>query len=505
MRASNEKIIIIDFGSPLNKVMTRKIRELNVYSELVSPTITAEEVKSMRPNGIIFGASPESVYTNRSPKPDPKIFDLNVPMLGVCYGLQVITQFYGGMVDDTKQNEFGIVEIEVDSRSKLFNGLPAYNTVHMSHGDRVKKAPAGFSVLAHSPGCPIAAISSEKEHIYGIQFHPEMEATKNGDDLLRNFLYDICQCTGQWTMKNYMDESVAEILETIRKEEVILPVNGDVKSIVLAALLHKAIADQLVVLFIDNGLLRKNEPGETTNVLAERFDINIITLDEKDSFFENLKEVEINEEKELAVQNQLINIVQREVSQMKTIKWYASSILYSDKDEKNNPFHQSSMLGLSMLKPLQSLHRQEVEELGRILRVPDNILDKQSLSFTGLAGKIKGKVNEERIQVLRESEAILKFEVFQAGLENQLEQFYTVLLHPEWDFKGEKWSYPILVKMIEKINSTRMMRAKIPDGVLDRIARRISNEVPKVSNVYYDITVDPAIDTQKAVSESPNL
>ncbi|WP_212370466.1 hypothetical protein [Allobacillus saliphilus] len=296
-------------------------------------------------------------------------------------------------------------------------------------------------------------------------------------------------------MKNFMEESIAEIRETIREEKVILSINEDIKSIVLAVLLHKAIGDQLVGLFINNGLLRKSEPEETTNVLSQRFNMNITTLDEQASFFENLNEIEIDEEKELAVENQLVNIVQREVSQLKTIKWYASNALYGDKDDAKDLFHQSSMLGLKELKPLCWLYRQEVEELGRHLRVPDYILGKQPITLVGLAGKVKGKVTEERIHVLRESEAILRFEVFQAGLEYQLEQFYTVLLQPEWDFSGEQWTYPILVKMIEKINSTQMMRAKIPDNVLDRIARRIGNEVPKVSNVYYDITVDPAVDS----------
>lgn len=500
MTTIEEPIVIIDFGSPLNKVMRRKIRELNVYSMLVPENITAEEIKQLNPKGIILGASPASIYTDDAPKPDPKIFDLNLPKLGVCYGLQTITQFYGGVVENTRQNEFGIVEIEIENKNKLLKGLPTENTVHMSHGDRVYEAPEGFSVDAHSPGCPIAAISHEEQQIYGVQFHPEMEASKNGDDILRNFLYDICGCKPNWTMGNLLPQLIDDIRYQVGNDRVILPIGGGLQSTVLAVLLHQAIGEQMVGLFIDHGLFRKNEPEQVTNVLTDRFGLDLIYLDERETFLDKLEEFEKNIEKERAFMNQLINILQKELSQRENIVWYATDEIIDrekpNEQRENGISKPEEALQLRVLEPLKKLHFHELKELGKELRIPEYILNQQLFPETVLATRVKGKVTDHKTKILRESEAIVQAEIFHEGLEKDIYQYYALLLQEDPDFTAEQGSpnYPILIRMIEWKNSQQTKWSRIPYAVMEKISRRITNEVTDVSQVYFDITVNPIPD-----------
>ncbi|MDP4163379.1 MAG: glutamine-hydrolyzing GMP synthase, partial [Bacillota bacterium] len=325
-----EKIIVLDFGSQYNQLITRRIREFGVYSELHPHTITAEEIKAMNPKGIIFSGGPNSVYDENSFRCDERIFELGLPIFGICYGMQLMTIHYGGKVEKAKNREYGKALLRVQHESRLYSGLPEEQIVWMSHGDLVVEAPAGFKVDGTNPSCPIASMSDESRNLYAVQFHPEVNHSMYGNDILKNFVFNVCQCSGNWSMENFIDIEIEKIRQTVGDKKVLCALSGGVDSSVVAVLIHRAIGDQLTCIFVDHGLLRKNEGDQVMKSLADGFNMNVIRVDAKNRFLDKLKGISDPEQKRKIIGNEFIYVFDDEAAKLEGIEFLAQGTLYTD-------------------------------------------------------------------------------------------------------------------------------------------------------------------------------
>ncbi|MCC5894003.1 MAG: glutamine-hydrolyzing GMP synthase [Alkalibacterium sp.] len=501
-----EKLVVLDFGSQYNQLITRRIREFGVYSELLPHTTTAEELKNMNVKGIIFSGGPMSVYDDGAFSVDPEIFELGIPILGICYGMQLMTYMLGGKVSPSENREYGKAEISVKDRTAaLFTTLEEEENVWMSHGDYVTASPEGFTVTASNDHCPISAIQNTDKNFHGVQFHPEVRHTENGNEILRNFAFNICECSGNWTMQNFIDMEVEKIRELVGDRKVLLGLSGGVDSSVVGVLLNKAIGDQLTCIFVDHGLLRKDEGDQVMASLEGKFGLNVIRVDAKDRFLDKLAGVSDPEQKRKIIGNEFVYLFNDEATKLDGIDFLAQGTLYTDVIESGTATAQTikshhNVGGLpddmtfELIEPLNTLFKDEVRELGLELNMPEALIWRQPFPGPGLGIRVIGEITDEKLEIVRESDAILRDEIKKSGLDRDIWQYFTVLP----GFKsvgvmgdGRTYDYTIGIRAVTSIDGMTADFARIPWDVLQRISVRIVNEVKHVNRIVYDVTSKP--------------
>lgn len=504
MAFEQELILVLDFGSQYNQLITRRIREMGVYSELHDHEISIEEIKKMNPKGIILSGGPNSVYEEGSFTVDPEIFNLGVPVMGICYGMQLMTKLLGGSVERANEREYGKAIIKAETHS-LFTKLPEEQTVWMSHSDKVINLPEGFNVIAHSPSCKYAAIENSERNLYGVQFHPEVRHSEYGNDLLRNFVREICKCTGEWTMENFIEIEIEKIREKVGDRKVICAMSGGVDSSVVAVLIHKAIGDQLTCIFVDHGLLRKGEGDMVMKQFGEGFNMNIIRVDAKERFMSKLAGVSDPEKKRKIIGNEFVYLFDEEATKLKDADFLAQGTLYTDIIESGTKTAQTikshhNVGGLpedmqfELIEPVNTLFKDEVRALGIELGIPEHLVWRQPFPGPGLGIRVLGEITEEKLEIVRESDAILREVIAQEGLERDIWQYFTVL--PDIRSVGvmgdyRTYDYTVGVRAVTSIDGMTSDFARIDWEVLQKVSSRIVNEVAHVNRVVYDITSKP--------------
>jgi len=473
-----EKIIVLDYGSQYNQLISRRIREIGVFSELKSHKISAAEVREINPVGIILSGGPNSVYEDGSFDIDPEIFELGIPILGICYGMQLLTHKLGGKVvpaGDAGNREYGQSTL-THTPSALFESTPDEQTVLMSHGDAVTEIPADFVRTGTSADCPYAAIENPDKHIYGIQFHPEVRHSVYGNDILRNFALNICKAKGDWSMDNFIDMQIQKIRETVGDKRVLLGLSGGVDSSVVGVLLQKAIGDQLICIFVDHGLLRKGEADQVMDMLGGKFGLNIVKADAAKRFLDKLAGVSDPEQKRKIIGNEFVYVFDDEASKLKDVKFLAQGTLYTDVIES----------GTDTAQTIKSHHN--------VGGLPEDMQWRQPFPGPGLAIRVMGEITEEKLETVRESDAILREEIAKAGLDRDIWQYFTVntgVRSVGVMGDGRTYDYTIAIRAITSIDGMTADFAKIPWDVLQKISVRIVNEVDHVNRIVYDITSKP--------------
>ena len=503
-----DKIIVLDFGSQYNQLIARRIREFGVYSELLPNETTMAEIQAMgNVKGIIFSGGPNSVYAENAPKCDPAVFAAGLPLLGICYGMQMSAEMLGGKVVPGTTKEYGKAEITVRD-SLLFKGLPEKQTVWMSHGDQVKVLPAGFEVIAESDTCPYAASQNVERKIYTVQFHPEVRNSEYGLEMLRNFVFEICQAKADWSMQDYIEQQVENIRQTVGDDKVLLGLSGGVDSSVAAALLHRAIGKNLYCMFIDHGLLRKGEAESVMETFAGKMDLNLIRIDASKRFLEKLKGVSDPEEKRKIIGAEFVYTFRDEVARLLDgvdIRWLAQGTLYTDVIESGTKTAQTIKshhnvgglpkdMNFRLIEPLNRLFKDEVRALGEALGLPEEMVWRQPFPGPGLGVRVLGEISEEKLAIVRDSDAILREEVAAAGLTREIWQYFTCL--PDIRTVGvmgdqRTYDYTVVIRAVTSIDGMTADWARIPYDVLARISTRIVNEVRHVNRVVYDVTSKP--------------
>ncbi|MEO5284185.1 glutamine-hydrolyzing GMP synthase [Limosilactobacillus allomucosae] len=501
-----DKILVLDFGSQYNQLITRRIRDFGIYSELLSHKLSAEEIKEMHPKGIIFSGGPNSVYAKDAFKVDPEIYKLGIPILGICYGMQLMSYDLGGKVEPADDSEYGRADIEVtDDNAVMFKGLPKKQYVWMSHGDRVVEAPEGFKVVATSKNCPISAIANDEKKLYGIQFHAEVRNSQYGLDILKKFAFDVCGAKANWSMDDFIDMQVESIRKEVGDKKVILGLSGGVDSSVTAVLIHKAIGDQLTCIFVDHGLLRKNEADEVMNALSRDLGVKIVKVDAADRFLGKLKGVSDPEQKRKIIGKEFVEVFNEEAKKMKDAEYLAQGTLYTDVIESGTDTAQTikshhnvgglpKKLGFKLIEPLRSLFKDETRELGEKLGIPHDLVWRQPFPGPGLGIRVLGEITPEKLEIVRESDAILREEIKKAGLDEKIWQYFTVLpgirsVGVMGD--GRTYDYAVGIRAVTSIDGMTADFAKIPWDVLQKISVRIVNEVDHVNRILYDVTSKP--------------
>lgn len=504
-----DKIVVLDFGSQYNQLIARRIREFGVYSELHPHTMTLQEILDMGDvKGIVFSGGPNSVYAKDAPKCDPAIYSSGLPILGICYGMQMIMEDNGGQVSASDKKEYGRTVIDVVKENPLFAGLPEKETVWMSHGDQVSRLAPGFEVIAKSDTCPYAAAADFDKKIYTLQFHPEVRHSEYGNDILRNFVFNVCQAEANWSMHDFIEVQKKLIKEKVGNDKVLLGLSGGVDSSVVAALLHEAIGDQLIAMFIDHGLLRKGEGDSVMETFGENMNINLIRIDAKDRFLSKLKGVSDPEQKRKIIGNEFVYTFDDEASKLaagENIKWLAQGTLYTDVIESGTNSAQTikshhNVKGLpedmqfQLIEPLNTLFKDEVRALGEELGLPHEMVWRQPFPGPGLGIRILGDITEDKLEIVRESDAILREEIAKAGLEKDIWQYFTALTNMRSvGVMGDQrtYDYAVAIRAVTSIDGMTADWARIPYDVLGRVSDRIINEVPHVNRVVYDITSKP--------------
>lgn len=503
-----QKIIVLDYGSQYNQLIARRIREFGVFSELKSHKITADEVRAINPIGIILSGGPNSVYAEDAFGIDEEIFELGIPILGICYGMQLLTHKLGGKVvpaGEAGNREYGQSTLRLRAQSELFAGTPEEQVVLMSHGDAVTEIPEGFHLVADSVDCPFAAMEDTKKNFYGIQFHPEVRHTVFGNDILKNFAFSICGAKGDWSMANFVDMQIAQIRETVGDRKVLLGLSGGVDSSVVGVLLQKAIGDQLTCIFVDHGLLRKGESDQVMEMLGGKFGLNIIRVDASKRFLDLLAGVDDPEKKRKIIGNEFVHVFDDEASKLKGVDFLAQGTLYTDIIESGTETAQTikshhNVGGLpedmqfELIEPLNTLFKDEVRALGTELGMPDEVVWRQPFPGPGLAIRIMGEITEEKLETVRESDAILREEIAKAGLDRDVWQYFTVntgVRSVGVMGDGRTYDYTIAIRAITSIDGMTADFAKLPWEVLQKISVRIVNEVEHVNRIVYDITSKP--------------
>ena len=502
-----DKIIVLDFGSQYNQLITRRIREFGVYSELLSHKLTAAQIKEMNPKGIIFSGGPNSVYDDGAFQIDPEIFELGIPILGICYGMQLMAHnLPGGKVESADNKEYGKAVITVKNQENvMFKDLPETQTVWMSHGDSVTQVPEGFEVTATSDNCPISAMTNDAKKFYGLQFHTEVRNTEYGNDILRHFAFDVCQARSNWSMDDFIDMQIQKIRETVGDKKVLLGLSGGVDSSVVGVLLHKAIGNQLTSIFVDHGLLRKGEAEQVMDSLGGKFGLNIIKVDAKERFLNKLAGVSDPEKKRKIIGNEFIRVFDDEAAKLEGIEFLAQGTLYTDIIESGTDTAQTikshhNVGGLpedvqfKLIEPLNTLFKDEVRELGEKLGMPHELVWRQPFPGPGLGIRVIGEITEEKLEIVRDSDLILREEIAKHGLDKEIWQYFTVLpgirsVGVMGD--GRTYDYTVGIRAVTSIDGMTADFAQIPWDVLQEISVRIVNEVDHVNRVVYDITSKP--------------
>ena len=506
--AKNETILVLDFGSQYSQLIARRIRECKVYSRIVPFSTPVEKIREEAPMGIILSGGPASVYQDNAPKCDPEIFNLGIPVLGICYGLQLTVMTLGGKVARGHAREYGKAEIEITGESPLLDGLPSPLQVWMSHGDKVTALPEGFVTTAKTTNTEFAAIRHTEKKIYGIQFHPEVVHTHRGTEIIRNFAMRICGCSGNWTMESFIERSVREIQEKTAGQKVILGLSGGVDSSVAAALIHKAIGDKLTCIFVNNGLRRKNEAERVQELFAGSFKMNLVYIDATDRFLDKLAGVTEPEKKRKIIGHEFVNVFDDAAMKLKDVKFLAQGTTYPDVIESvpidGNPSamiksHHNvgglpEKMNLKLLEPLSRLFKDEVREVGKKLGLPDEMVYRQPFPGPGLAVRMLGAVNRKDLDTLREADIIIVDEMKKAGLYYKIWQAFAVFVPVKTvGVMGDERTYDnvIALRAVESQDGMTADWVRLPYELMERISTRIINEVNGVNRVVYDITSKP--------------
>lgn len=502
----NELILILDFGGQYNQLIARRVRECNVYSEVVPFDIPIEKIKEKNPKGIIFTGGPASVYGENSPKCNEKIFTLGIPVLGICYGMQLMTHCLGGNVKTASTREYGETLVNLDNTSLLFKGFENTNTFLMSHTDYVEKIPDNFKKIAYTSVCPNAAMENCEKKLYGIQFHPEVNNSVNGTQVIKNFLYNICGCQGDWVMSSFTEDMIQTLKQKIGDKKALCALSGGVDSSVAAVLLSKAIGKNLTCIFVDHGLLRKNEGDEVEEIFTQNYDLNFIRVNAKERFLNKLSDVTDPEKKRKIIGEEFIRVFEQEAKKIGSVDFLVQGTIYPDVIESG--LGKSAVIkshhnvgGLpdyvdfkEIVEPLRDLFKDEVRKVGLELGIPENLVFRQPFPGPGLAIRIIGDITENKLNILREADSIFREEIANANLHKSINQYFAVLTNlRSVGVMGDErtYDYTIALRAVETTDFMTGVWSKIPYEILEKISSRIVNEVKHVNRVVYDITSKP--------------
>lgn len=503
-----QKILILDFGGQYNQLIARRVRECSVYCEVKPYTMTMDEIRAFDPIGIIFTGGPNSVYLETSPQVNPEVFALGVPVLGICYGCQLMAHHLGGQVTAAQADtarEYGKTETFYDTTCPLFRGLPQEGVSWMSHGDYMAKVPTGFRLVGHTAACPNVAIADETRGFYGVQFHPEVNHTQHGTDMLRNFLYRVCGATGDWTMGDYKNRAIAQIREKVGDGKVLLALSGGVDSSVAAALLAEAVGSQLTCVFVDHGLMRKDE-GDEVEAAFSRWDIHFVRVDAEARFLGKLAGVSDPETKRKIIGEEFIRVFEDEAKKLGKVDYLVQGTIYPDVIESgagNAAVIKShhNVGGLpdyvdfrEIIEPLRLLFKDEVRQLGRELGLPEYLVMRQPFPGPGLAIRVIGEITKEKLDILREADFIFRDEIAKAHLEGTMNQYFAVLTNMRSVGvmgDGRTYDYTLALRSVTTTDFMTADWTRIPYEVLERVSVRIVNEVAHINRIVYDITSKP--------------
>ena len=503
--AEERPVLVVDLGGQYSQLIARRVRECRVYSELVAHDISAERIRARNPLALILSGGPASVYAEGAPHVDPKLFELGVPTLGICYGAQLMALELGGAVDRTGVSEFGKTPLEAEG-GRLFEGTPDEQTVWMSHRDTVTQAPDGAQVVATSPSTPVAAFEAPERNLYGVQFHPEVVHTPHGQDILKNFLYGIADAPATWTAAAVIEEQVERIRAQVGRESVICGLSGGVDSAVAALLVHKAVGDQLTCVFVDHGLLRKDEAAQVVETFRGHFHVPLVHVDAEERFLARLEGVTDPEEKRRRIGEEFIRVFEEEAAKLGKIRYLVQGTLYSDVIESGGSENAATIkshhnvgglpedMEMELVEPLRLLFKDEVRRVGAELGLPERMVWRQPFPGPGLAIRIIGEVTHERLEILREADSILQEEVRRAGLYRDLWQSFAVLpAIRSVGVQGDErtYAYPIVIRAVTSEDAMTADWARLPYDLLETISSRIINEIPGVNRVALDISSKP--------------
>jgi len=502
----NEIVLVIDFGGQYNQLIARRIREANVYCEVLPYNVSIEKIKSLNPKGIIFTGGPASVLDTNAPFCDKEIFNLGVPILGICYGMQLMSVTLGGSVTKADQREYGKAEISIDNKSALMKDVEEKTICWMSHTFYVNKLPEGFKNIGTSVNCPNVAMENIEKNFYGVQFHPEVMHTPKGKEMLRNFLYNICDCKGDWQMSAFVEQSIKAIREKVGDKKVLCGLSGGVDSSVAAVMIHKAVGKQLTCIFVDHGLLRKNEGDEVEQVFKKQYDINFIRVNCEDRFLDKLSGISDPETKRKIIGEEFIRVFEDEAKKIGTVDYLVQGTIYPDVIESglgNAAVIKShhNVGGLpdyvdfkEIIEPLRNLFKDEVRKAGEELGIPAHIVWRQPFPGPGLAIRVIGDITKDKLEILRNSDYVFRDEIAKAGLDRDINQYFTVLTDMRSvGVMGDERTYDFTIAL-RAVTTTDFMTAdwaRIPYDLLEKISNRIVNEVKHINRVVYDITSKP--------------